>query len=252
MGDELDDYVGYYEFIRGTWSPPPITGYEEFSPSSATSSNAPPMSPTSSTPMSPEGPSQEICPLLEVHEDFPPVPIASMGDTPPSPRKKPRLALSLFQAQTCVGQPAGRAVEDTRGHEGNGCSDPVTATGEGEVGRGYDDYQRGGTPLPDVSFALSAAEHEGANFRRYDDYHEGGTPPPNRGACSSTESYVYRHDQCDTRVDPGFETHTGEGRETAWELPTVEVSMLDNCWHSEAKGDEGNVKDEPVVEIVTV
>ena len=102
----------------------------------------------------------------------------------------------------------------------------VIPSGDSEVGRGYDNYQREGTPLPDAAFALSAAEREGANFRR--------------------------HDQSDTHVGPGFDTHMEEGRETAGELPTVEVSMLDNCRHSEARGDEGKVKDEPVVEIVTV
>ena len=157
-----------------------------------------------------------------------------------------------------------RAVEETRDHEGDGHGELGTATQRGKIWRRYDDYQKGGTPSPKLNMPSPTEEYEGAGIRRYDDYHKGGTPPPSSGARSPTESYSYQsdvyghdgfhdyYDQYDPRVSSYSESPAGDGKEMVWELPTVEVSMLEKCWHSEAKDDECNVHNEPVVEVFTV
>ena len=250
MEDTLDNYDGYYDFVHGAWSPPPLIVREESSP--APLPCTPPTAPTTPTPLSPERPSWEARRPLEIYEDFPPVPAASPGNTPPSPRRNSRLVPSRFQAQARAEHPVQGAVEEARDL---GCD---------KTWRRYDVYQKGGTPSPRPDMPDPTEEYEGTGIRRYDDYCKGGTPPPSSGVCSPNESYSYQsnanghdgfhdfYDQYDPRESSCPESSVGEGEEKVRELPTVEVSMLEECWHSEPKDDVRDERDEPVIELFAV
>ena len=116
MDDALDDYDGYYDFVRETWSeatmsPAPLTAHEEFSPLSVAFLGTPPMS---SAPPSPETPPHVPCPPLEICEDFPPVPTTLPGPTSPLLWKGPRIVPSLFPTWALTGRPSTLGMKTAR------------------------------------------------------------------------------------------------------------------------------------------